>query len=88
MSITLISGNEEIVGTLEGTTFTTTDGESFEVTINEDGTYSAKDKIWSVKTEEEVVGGRKRRSSKKSKKGGNKHTMTMGGKKYKKTRKH
>lgn len=74
MSITLVSGVEEIVGTLVGTTFTPTVGDSFEVVVNEDGTYSANDKIWSVKPAQEVhpeqsiAGGKKRRSSKKSSK--------------------
>jgi hypothetical protein len=43
--------------------------------------------LWDQEWAKPSVGGKKRRSSKKSKKGGNKYTMTMGGKKYKKSKK-
>jgi len=95
MSITLVSGNEEITGTLDGTIFTTNTGDSFTVTKNGD-IYNANGKDWTVKQGEGLEGGRKRRSSKKYKKGGNKHTIggrkskkcKKGGKKSKKTRRH
>jgi hypothetical protein len=44
-------------------------------------TETANNTVW------KISGGRKRRSSKTSKKGGNKHTMTMGGKKHRKSKK-
>lgn len=88
MSITLkkVGSDETITGDLneEGTLFTTVDGMEIQVGKDEDGKYinAADGSKW-----EPMVGGRKRRSSKKSKKGGNKHTMTMGGKKSKKSKK-
>jgi hypothetical protein len=48
-------------------------------------TVTADNSVWTVSGP--PTGGRKHRSSKKSKKGGNKYTMTMGGKKPRKSKK-
>ena len=61
-----------IEGNLDGTIFTPTSGESFEVTINEDNTYTSPDgKIWKKAEEPPTTGGKKRRSSKRSSKKSN-----------------
>jgi hypothetical protein len=82
--VNVIDENDKKSGNLVETTFTLDDNTtSFTVELLENGNYMAEGKEWKV----ESTGGRKRRSSKKYKKGGNKHTMTMGGKRSKKSKK-
>ena len=56
-----------------------------EVTPAVSATYTADGSVWTVSGPQN--GGSRHRSSKKSKKGGNKYTMTMGGKKHRKSKK-